>query len=643
MSGRVIAIDIKYIKVEMSNMFRHFLKLIPDFFSRRTFALFVIYATIIVASFVGAFLVRFDFELHDISRFFSFETLSVVLAVKLLLLIFSGQFRGLLSFFHTPDLISIFWSQFMAVIVFFGIFLLRPTPEIFFSRGIILIDFTLAFLAFCSLRLFLRRGREIGLKSISTKKNVAIIGAGDIGCTLASELISRRGMGLTPCVFLDDSLDKIGKTIMGVPVESLSNANFSVLKHKYALNSAVVAISNFNAARLGTLNTEMRKVGIDVNIVPSYHDLVAGKAKVSRLREVDIEDVLGREPVSLDSENIDALIKNRVIMVTGAGGSIGSELCRQIAERSPSLLVLVEHCEVQLFQIEQDIISREYGIAIRPVVASIADTERMDYLMKRFRPDIIFHAAAHKHVPLMEAQPSEAIKNNSIGTWKLAEVASRNNVTKFVLISTDKAVNPTNAMGASKRLAELSIQAMQSRPENKTVFVAVRFGNVLGSSGSVIPTFKKQILAGGPVTVTHPEVTRYFMTIPEAVGLVLQCGSQASGGEIFVLNMGNPVKIIDLARQVIRLSGYEPDVDIPIKIIGLRPGEKLYEELQKPSETLVETSHSRIYGFISTPPKYADMVSVIDELNKNVNSLTPNRAKELIAKFVPEYKVQFYD
>ena len=226
---------------------------------------------------------------------------------------------------------------------------------------------------------------------------------------------------------------------------------------------------------------------------------------------------------------------------------------------------------------------------------------------------------------------------------KFVLVIGRNNVTKFVLISTDKAVNPTNAMGASKRLAELSIQAMQSRPENKTVFVAVRFGNVLGSSGSVIPTFKKQILAGGPVTVTHPEVTRYFMTIPEAVGLVLQCGSQASGGEIFVLNMGNPVKIIDLARQVIRLSGYEPDVDIPIKIIGLRPGEKLYEELQKPSETLVETSHSRIYGFISTPPKYADMVSVIDELNKNVNSLTPNRAKELIAKFVPEYKVQFYD
>lgn len=615
---------------------------IPDFFSLRTLALFIIYTTIIFVSFVFSNLIRFDFNLQGISNYLNIETLFVVIVVKLMFLIFCGQFRGLLSFFHTPDLISIFWSQFLSALVFYLIFIFENDTLIAFSRGIILIDFVLTSLGISALRLFLRKNRENNVKESPIRKNIAIVGAGDIGCTLASELLSRKKMGVIPSVFLDDSPDKIGKYIMGIPVESLKS-NFSELKRKYHLNSAVIAIANLNVTKLTEISSKLNKEGIDVNIVPTYHDLAEGKVKVSKLREVDITDVLGREPVSLDSENIDSLIKNRVIMVTGAGGSIGSELCRQIAERSPSLLILVEHCEVQLFIIEQDLIYREYGVPLRPVIASISDTKRMDYLMKRFKPDIIFHAAAHKHVPLMEAQPGEALKNNSIGTWKLAEIASINNVKKFILISTDKAINPTNAMGASKRLAELSIQAMQSRPENKTVFVAVRFGNVLGSSGSVIPTFKKQIQAGGPVTVTHPEVTRYFMTIPEAVGLVLQCGSQASGGEIFVLNMGKPIKIIDLARQLITLSGYKPEIDIPIKIVGLRPGEKLYEELQQTNETLVETSHSRIFGFISTPPSYKEMQSVIFELEENVNTLSPNRMKELIMKFVPEYNVQFYD
>ena len=345
----------------------------------------------------------------------------------------------------------------------------------------------------------------------------------------------------------------------------------------------------------------------------------------------------------LDDLAIDKMIQGKIVMVTGAGGSIGRELCRQIASKSPELLIMVDHCEVQLFQVEQEILDYEFGAKIKPLVGNVADEARMEAVISKYRPNIIFHAAAHKHVPMMESQPGEALKNNTLGTWILAGVASRNNVEKFLLISTDKAVNPTNVMGASKRLAEKAIQAMQSRPGNKTIFVAVRFGNVLGSSGSVIPTFKKQISHGGPVTVTHPEVTRYFMTIPEAVGLVLQCAAQAYGGEIFVLNMGEPVKVIDLARQLIRLSGLEPDVDIQIKIIGLRPGEKLYEEIQHKNESLVDTPNPRIYGFVSEMPSYGEVEKIISDIKKNVDTKSVNELKRFIFTVVPEYKAQFYD
>ncbi|MFR6031853.1 MAG: UDP-N-acetylglucosamine 4,6-dehydratase family protein [Bacilli bacterium] len=371
--------------------------------------------------------------------------------------------------------------------------------------------------------------------------------------------------------------------------------------------------------------------------------MASGRVKASLLRDVDIEDVLGREPVKLDDLAIDKMIQGKIVMVTGAGGSIGRELCRQIASKSPELLIMVDHCEVQLFQVEQEILDYEFGAKIKPLVGNVADEARMEAVISKYHPNIIFHAAAHKHVPMMESQPGEALKNNTLGTWILAGVASRNNVEKFLLISTDKAVNPTNVMGASKRLAEKAIQAMQSRPGNKTIFVAVRFGNVLGSSGSVIPTFKKQISHGGPVTVTHPEVTRYFMTIPEAVGLVLQCAAQAYGGEIFVLNMGEPVKVIDLARQLIRLSGLEPDVDIQIKIIGLRPGEKLYEEIQHKNESLVDTPNPRIYGFVSEMPSYGEVEKIISDIKKNVDTKSVNELKRFIFTVVPEYKAQFYD
>jgi nucleoside-diphosphate-sugar epimerase len=325
--------------------------------------------------------------------------------------------------------------------------------------------------------------------------------------------------------------------------------------------------------------------------------------------------------------------------VTGAGGSIGSEIARQVAQRNPQKLIILDQCEVLLYSIEQELITRGYAGMIFPLVADVADSVRMDDIFKRFKPDLVLHAAAHKHVPMMESQPGEALKNNTLGTTCVASLASQYNVKKFILISTDKAVNPTNIMGASKRLAEIVVQSMQQKPGNQTRFIAVRFGNVLGSSGSVIPLFQKQIKDGGPVTVTHPEVTRYFMTIPEAVGLVLQSACQGNGGDILVLEMGKPQKVIDVARQLIELSGLKPDIDIEIKIIGLRPGEKMFEELQHTREEYSPTNNNRIFRFTGPVLDYAQLSPILKEIDSLI--LKENEAcKKGVQKLIPEYNPQ---
>lgn len=620
--------------------------LIPNFWSMRTLFIFAVYSLIVTASLFLAYLLRFDFDFRQIASFNPFYYLPLVLCVKIIALLMFGQFRGLLSFFHMPDMVNLFWAMTVSAIIILLALAMIPEPNPIFPRGVILSDYMISMIMFSANRLALKIFRERTLSDNGEKrisgKRVVIIGAGEVGTNLVSELLAHKKYGITPVLFLDEDPEKIGKHLMGLKVLDM-DSSFAALKNTYSFDRAVIAISNLNASKIGRIMSAMKKIGVETSIVPSYHDLATGRAKVAQLREVDIEDILGREPVKLDSENIDLMVQGRVVMVTGAGGSIGSELCSQISARSPSLLVMVDHCEVQLFSVEQDILSKDFGVSIKPIVGSVTDANRMEAVVKRYKPEIIFHAAAHKHVPMMESQPGEALKNNSLGTWILSEIASKNNVGKFVLISTDKAINPTNVMGASKRLAEMAIQAMQNRPENKTIFAAVRFGNVLGSSGSVIPTFKKQIALGGPVTVTHPEVTRFFMTIPEAVGLVLQCGAQSSGGEIFVLNMGESVKVIELARQLIRLSGLEPEIDVEIKIVGLRPGEKLYEEIQHKDESLVETAHPRIYGFISAPISYSDMLPVTKDIRSFSDKLSVNDLKQFIFKHVPEYKAQFYD
>ena len=618
--------------------------MIPALFSMRTVYITLIYTAIAIFSILLAFLFRFDFNFASIDKFHTSDICLFVIPVKIFFLIVFGQYKGLLAFFHIPDMVKIFFAMTFSSLLLFSMNkywdggMLMP-------RGVILTDYLLSMIFYCGFRLAMRMYRERFMRDnlhAARNKRVVIIGAGDVGTSLASDFLSRKNMGLHPVLFLDEDKNKIGRQILGLEVVDLAS-NMATIVSGYKIDKAIIAISNFSVAKISEVTSVFSKLGVETSIVPSYYDLASGFAKISNLREVAIEDVLGREQVALDSKLIDTMIKNKVVMVTGAGGSIGSELCRQIAMKSPSLLIMLDHCEVQLFQIEQKIIRGEFGIKIKPLVGSVADEKRMEYIISTFKPQLIFHAAAHKHVPMMESQPSEALKNNTFGTWNLAQIASKHGVEKFLLISTDKAVNPTNVMGASKRLAEKAVQAIQQKKGNKTQFVAVRFGNVLGSSGSVIPTFKRQISEGGPVTVTHPEVTRYFMTIPEAVGLVLQCGAQAIGGEIFVLDMGEPVKVIDLARHMIRLSGFEPDIDIKIKIIGLRPGEKLYEELQHKNESLVKTGHPRIFGFISEPPSYAEMSSVIDEIKLTADKRTVNDLKNFIFTHVPEYKAQFYD
>jgi FlaA1/EpsC-like NDP-sugar epimerase len=330
-----------------------------------------------------------------------------------------------------------------------------------------------------------------------------------------------------------------------------------------------------------------------------------------------------------------------VVMITGAGGSIGSELCRQIAPFNPKRLLLVEQSEVQMFQIEQELMGLGHGGIILPLIADILDEARVRQIMERFQPAVIFHAAAHKHVPMMEQQPAEAIKNNTLGTARLAELAHEYKVDRFVMISTDKAVNPTSVMGATKRLAEIFVQALHAANHGQTKYMAVRFGNVLGSSGSVIPTFQKKIAAGGPVKVTHPEVMRYFMTIPEAVGLVLQSGAQGEGGEIFVLDMGEPVKIVDLARQLIELNGLRPDEDIEIEYVGLRPGEKLFEELSHQGENIKPTNHPKIMRFVAQPLALDEVRRTLQELTLDMHQLEPGQLKLRIKKAVPEYQPYF--
>ena len=601
-------------------------------------AIFLAYAVELAAVFYLAYELRWDFATPDDLQRQRLTLIIPIVICKLVLLHSFGQFRSILSYFGLADFGGVVVSMSTVSAMMLGLWYVAEVTASP-SRGVILMDFVLSVALISAFRLSLRVVRSWTISGQMRpglmERRVAIIGAGDVGEALAKDLLQQRGSGLYPVFFIDEDPKKIGRSIHGLPVYGPLNKLIK-LAPATRVNELVITLKRATPRLVKEIVEIGRQIGATTQIIPSFMELASGEVKVERSRPVAIEDLLGRLPVNLDSAGISRLLVDRVVMVTGAGGSIGSELCRQILAHQPRQLILVEQTEIALFEIEQELAGTERGRLILPLIVDIADEPAIRAVFVRHHPEIVFHAAAHKHVPLMERQPAEAIKNNTLATAGLTRLASEHGVERFVFISTDKAINPTSVMGCSKRLAEKSLQARQRAPGNRTTFLAVRFGNVLGSSGSVIPTFKRQIAQGGPVTVTHQDMTRYFMTIPEAVGLVLQTATIGRGGEIFILDMGQPVKIMDMARQMIELSGYIPDVDIEIKITGLRPGEKLFEELCHDEESDAPTEHPRIFQLRSEPGT-EDAEIWLAELRTTAATGSPPAIKQVMKRLVPEY------
>lgn len=471
-------------------------------------------------------------------------------------------------------------------------------------------------------------------KSVQGEQNIMIIGGGAAGGTLIREFKNSEHLRGRVCCIIDDNPSKKGKMLEGVHIVG-NRKDIPAMAEKYKIQRIILAIANLKPKERSNILSYCKDLNCKVQTLPGIYQLVNGQVRVSQLRNIEISDLLGRDEIHVNNSEILASVKGKVILVTGGGGSIGSELCRQIAAADPKCLIIFDIYENNAFSIQQELKAKIPGLHLETLIGSVRDLERLRSVFSQYHPDIVFHAAAHKHVPLMEDSPNEAIKNNVLGTLNTAKCAAEFGTKKMILISTDKAVNPTNVMGASKRICEMIIQTMDRKYPN-TTYAAVRFGNVLGSNGSVIPLFEKQIAAGGPVTVTDKNIIRYFMSIQEAVSLILQAGYYAHGGEIFVLDMGEPVKIDDMARVLIRMAGFVPDVDIEIKYIGLRPGEKLYEELLMSEEGLQKTSHNRIFVGHPIPMDYKLFQKQIRKLI-TVCWENPEDIRDMIQKIVPTF------
>ena len=485
---------------------------------------------------------------------------------------------------------------------------------------------------------FLRMVQNKRLNHFNTpeRQNYMIVGAGASGNAILQEVQSSKYLSMHVACFIDDNPGCQGKYLRGVPIVG-GREKIAESVEKYDVDEIIIAIPSASRSELKPLLEICKETGRRIQILPGMYQIIKGDVNVSNLREVQIEDLLGRDPIEVNVDEIIGYVRDKVVLVTGGGGSIGSELCRQVARHSPRRLVILDIYENNAYEIQQEL-RRDYPeLDLEVLIGSVRNTMRVDEIFREYRPDIVYHAAAHKHVPLMEDSPNEPIKNNVFGTLKVAAAADRYGTGRFVMISTDKAVNPTNIMGASKRICEMVIQNMNRK--SRTEYVAVRFGNVLGSNGSVVPLFKKQIEQGGPVTVTHPDIIRYFMTIPEAVSLVLQAGAYAKGGEIFVLDMGEPMKILDLAKNMIKLSGYRVNEDIRIEFTGLRPGEKMYEELLMQEEGLKETANRMIY--IGRPIEYDD--ELFERQLERLQEASVNESQDiraLVREIVPSYQYE---
>ena len=592
----------------------------------------------ISASYFAALMLRFDFIYSNIpSEYLEgyIRSLPYWLIVTVATFYILRLYHSVWSFAGVSELIRMVAAYLILIPFYVGGCLVMDLsmPRSFYFIGYI-VSFCLTIgvrFSYRLLRAYLERVRSIG----SPKERVMIIGGGSAGQILIREFLNSHWLNTKVCCVVDDNPYKKGKLINGVTIEG-DRHDIPSLVEKHHIDRIIFAIPTASVQERKEILNICKECGCKLQTIPGIYQLVNEEVSVSKLRDVEITDLLGREQLQVNNDEILKMISQKTVLVTGGGGSIGSELCRQIASADPGCLVIFDIYENNAYAIQQELIRNYPGLNLVTLIGSVRNKNRIRYVMKTYRPDVVFHAAAHKHVPLMEDSPNEAIKNNVLGTYKTAVAAAKYGVKKFVLISTDKAVNPTNIMGASKRLCEMVVQ-MMNRKSPDTDFVAVRFGNVLGSNGSVIPLFKRQIAAGGPVTVTDKRIIRYFMTIPEAVSLVLQASYYAKGGEIFVLDMGEPVKIDDMARNLIRLSGYTPDVDIKIVYTGLRPGEKLYEELLMDEEGLQETENKMIH--IGKPIDMDDewFEQKLKELDKASYDEVSDM-KRIVAQIVPTYR-----
>ena len=584
--------------------------------------------------------IRFDFSFSKMEmKYVDFELyyLPVNLTITIVIFILFRLYRSVWRFASTTEFLNVIGAcsgSILSQIVIMAVLKMRMPVSYYLMKYMILI------LGVGSLRFAYRIMRMFSEKRAGirqdARKNTMVIGAGEAGAMIIKEFQNSRYLDQKVCCVIDDNQAKQGKYLRGVKIMG-GREDIRFLAHELQIDEIVVALPSASRSEVKEILQLCQETGCELKVLPGLYQVITGEVSISTLRKVEIEDLLGREPIKLQVESVMDYVAGKRILVTGGGGSIGSELCRQLAAHNPKQMIIVDIYENNAYDIQQELKKTYPALDLVVLIASVRNTHRMNSIFETYRPEIVYHAAAHKHVPLMEDSPNEAIKNNVFGTYKTAQAAARYGVRRFVLISTDKAVNPTNVMGASKRICEMVIQMMNKHAE--TDFVAVRFGNVLGSNGSVIPLFKKQIEQGGPVTVTHPEIIRYFMTIPEAVSLVLQAGALAKGGEIFVLDMGEPVKILDLAKNLIRLSGYKPFEDIPIEFTGLRPGEKLYEELLMGEEGLKETSNALIH--IGKPIEFDEEIFLeqLEEL-KRIADKDSKKVRQKVQEIVPTYVIK---
>lgn len=614
------------------------------FLYRNLVVMVLVDALLITLSFGGAYLLRFEFSFPSREWETFVQTLPFLLMVKTGTFAFFHLYQGMWRYTSVVDLIKVIQavlvSSLLLVLSFFMLNRLEGYP-----RSIFFIDAILTFLSIGGIRILIRLSfSKISPadffpafnKKTGGEKRLLIIGAGDAGEKVLREIRDNPGINLYPVGFLDDSPGKQGKTIHGVPVLGVLE---DIDKIPVAFEEILIAIPSVKGQEMRRMVAICEKTGKRFRTIPGIGELIDGKISIKAIREVTLVDLLGREEIHLNQEAIVQLLRGKKVLVTGAGGSIGSELVRQVNRFSPQAVALVEISELNLFRIEMECRQRFESVWVESFLVDVRDRESIDRVFRAYNPDVVFHAAAYKHVPLQELNPWEAVHTNVLGTRNLIEAAELHGVERFVQVSTDKAVRPTNVMGASKRVAEMIADCRNGG--SRTRYVAVRFGNVVGSSGSAIPIFQEQIARGGPVTVTHPEITRYFMSIPEAAQLILQAGAMAQGGETFVLEMGSPVRIVDLARDLIRLHGLEPEKDIAIEFIGLRPGEKLYEELITEGEGIVATAHEKIMVLQGNHCPVDHLNDQIDELLTITRTYDAEAIKRKLQEIVPEYRPQY--